>query len=67
VHESQLEKQAIPSARQGVAKSMPRFDCNVGYGNFDCALRITQFSQSTIKECIERRLDRVVIMTILCR
>ena len=27
-------------------------------------LRITQFPQSTIKECIERRLNRVVIMTI---
>ena len=30
-------------------------------------LRITQFPQSTIKECIERRLNRVVIITILCR
>jgi hypothetical protein len=26
--------------------------------NLDCALRITQFPQSTIKECIERRLNR---------
>ena len=67
MHESQPEKQAVPSARQGVAKSMPRFDCNVGYGNSDYALRITQFPQSTIKECIERRLDRVVIMTTPCR
>ena len=30
-------------------------------------LRITQFSQSIIKECIERRLNRVVIMTIIGR
>jgi hypothetical protein len=41
----------------------------VRYGNSDCALptlRITQFPQSTVKEIIERRLNRAVIMTILC-
>jgi len=31
------------------------------------ALRITRFPQSTIKEFIERRLNRIVIMTIFCR